>query len=157
MIRRDIEKLIRHLAPKIISIFVSNGLVKRGAKRIDDLELTPKGKSIAGSSSLLVTEEWLNEWRGMWPEGYRSTNSAIRPKIDRFYQEHDTTLTEIKEATKLWLEEKMTPYHGEAKYFFYKIDKNVEVSRCEEYIEIIKERKNKGLDNTVKLVGDEED
>jgi len=156
MIRKDLEKLLRYLEPQITGLLTANGLIEKNAKKFSEIKLTQKGRSISGFSDPIITEEWLKEWKNMWPVNYRGTTSAIREKLNRFLMEHDVQLEEIISATEHWLMENKTPYHGSAQNFFYKKESGVEVSRCEEYLEIIKEKGESPDYDFIKLVNKDE-
>jgi len=141
MLRRDIEKLIRIIEPQVISILKAHGLITDPKKKMKygSVVLTQKGKALIGLSDIPITEQWLTSWMELWPVGFRGSRATIRDKLNRFLQEHDCSLDEIIESTNRWLQDKNTPYHGSAHHFFYKMEGiDSEISRCEEYLDIIR-------------------
>lgn len=158
MIRKDIEVLLRHIEPQIVGILISHGLVTASKRRFANISLTQRGKAISNLSDILITEEWLKKWQLLWPPNFRGSRRIIRDKLNRFLLEHDTTLENIIAVTESWLVRKRPPYCGEAKYFFYKIEKDgTEISRCEECLELIEDIPEDDNDvNMPKLMMDED-
>ncbi|MCA9375280.1 hypothetical protein KC622_03040, partial [Candidatus Dojkabacteria bacterium] len=91
MFRKDIEKLIRHIEPQIISILVAHGLVKssKQTQKFGDLKLTQKSKGILGLSDLIITDDWVREWQQKWPPGHLGAFSTTKDKLIRYLLEHD--------------------------------------------------------------------
>ena len=140
MLRKDLEKLIRLVEPQLIGILISNGYVSSKKKKFSDITFTQKGKSAIGMGDMLITDEWLQEWRSLWPTGKKGTPRAVRDKLNRFMMENDCSLEQVTKCAEYWLAEHQSPYCGHAGNFFYKLEQgNTEISRCTEVLEIIKE------------------
>lgn len=142
MLRKDLERLVRLIEPQVVGILIAQGYVTSKERKFSDFKLTQKGKAAINMGDSLITNEWIKSWRFLWPASYRSTNGAVRDKLSRFLLEHeDVSLKDIKRATQKWLAENQPPYCGKANYFFYKVQADkTEISRCEEYLELIEEQ-----------------
>lgn len=141
-IRKDITKLILYLESSIVKLLKSHNLITRGSKNLRSAELTPEAMVLIGEDDELVTEEWIQEWRKLWPKGQRGDMGVIRKKLNRFLQEEDVTLKEISRATEAYIAAQSNPkYAGTANNFFYKQDNEQGgvISRCQQWIEDIDE------------------
>ena len=140
--RKDYWKLVDEIQPQVISILIARGYVevidKNGPYKWGNCKITKDGEKV--TKIIEVNETFLLEYLKLWPAGYRSTKSLVKAKLARFLTEHDCSEEDIILATKKWLLDKRTPYHGKADFFFYKEISGGEESRCEEYIELIKEK-----------------
>jgi len=79
----------------------------------------------------------------LWPEEYRCSKTEAKLLIERLINSYNITLENIYLATKKWLEEKESPYHGSAKNFLLKKDGTIETSRCLETLNIMKNKEAK--------------
>ncbi|MBP8994995.1 MAG: hypothetical protein KBG30_14460 [Bacteroidales bacterium] len=142
--------LVKKIEDRVVGILLTHDYVRlidpKGPLKFFNTEITAQGHDTLKTPKEL--EEFIKEYMKLWPAGYRATPSAIRPKLMKFLQETGSTLEEITRATKLWLQEKETPYHGRADYFFYKDD----LSRCEEYLQLIKSSPKEEADYRTKYV-----
>lgn len=142
--RKDIQRLVNVIQDRVVGILIVQGYVelidKNGPYKFSNIELTNQGSNVVKVEN--VTDEQINSYRKLWPEGYRASPSSIRPKLTRFLTEHSCTMSQIENAARKWLEDKETPYHGKADYFFYKEEKGGEISRCEEYLELGKDKEH---------------
>lgn len=133
--RKDLRKLIQLIEPQIIGILITKGLITTLSKNFSDMELTVEGKARTGESDELISNEWIEKWRDLWPVSHKGNKEVIRSKLNRFLLNHDYTIDDILEATQIHLNKNSPPYCGNANYFFYKKDKKEEISRCLEILE----------------------
>lgn len=135
---KDLLKLIRSIQKQIVSILLVRGLVtlidKDGPYTFSNIKITKQGNETI-SNEELVTDEQVEEYRALWPRGYKGSIRSVKDKMSRFIVEHSCSYHDIFLSAKTWLLEKEMPYHGTADYFFYKkLEDGTEVSRCEEYL-----------------------
>lgn len=137
---KEYWKLIKEIEPNVISILIAKGFVqlvdKKGPYKWGNCKITKEGEQV--TKVVDVKDTFLVEYMKLWPAGYRSTKSLVKAKAARFITEHSCSEEDIIKATKKWLSEKRTPYHGKADFFFYKQITGGEESRCEEYLELTK-------------------
>lgn len=149
-LRKDITKLIYYMEKPVIGILQAHNLITRKSKKLDTAELTPEAKVIIGDDDELITDEWINQWRSLWPSGMRGDKAIIRKKLNRFLQEEDVELDTIVRVTERYLASQSEPkYAGNANYFFYKETKDGVVSRCKQWLE------EETMNPTPNLYGDE--
>lgn len=140
--RKDYWKLVDNIQPQVISILIAKGHVelidKSGPIKWSNCKITKVGEKL--TKVVDIDETFLADYMKLWPAGYRSTKNLVRNKLARFMTEHECSEEQIFLATKKWLIDKRTPYHGKADFFFYKEIPGGEESRCEEYLDLVKEK-----------------
>jgi len=119
--RKDILKLIKLIEKQIVGILIAKGWAKSKEYSFSTLTLTPMGKREINSSDPLITDDWIKQWRNLWPPNMRGQVSVIREKLNNFLMEYNVTLEEITQATEKHLSANQAPYCGKAIYFFLKI------------------------------------
>ena len=103
----------------------------------------------------LSCEEWIEEWRNLFPKGIktggypvRSTVNACKVKMNKFLIEYDYSKEDIFKATKNYIDQKRREGYGFMKtavYFIEKDKQSILASFCEEGSETEKEI-SKGYD-----------
>lgn len=149
--RKDLKKLLLRFQPQIIGILEAHGYATSTNGKFSGLKLTNTGKGLLDVDDLIITEEWIKEWRFMWPVGKRGNQNVVRDKLSTFIMEKDCSLNEIIDATNLWFQKNDPMYVGNANNFFYKQEKDITVSRCEEYLEMLKEESSSSDDIEIGL------
>lgn len=136
-LRKDIMKLILKIEKPILGVLQAHNLVTRKSKNLATAELTDEAKVLIGADEELITDEWIQKWRSLWPARQKGDTAIIRKKLNRFLQEEEVSLEQIWKATQAWIADKEEEkYIGNANYFFYKQEPDGEKSRCRNYLNV---------------------
>lgn len=150
---KEIIKLIKIVENQIVSILLVHGYIElidtTGPYKFSNIRVSIKGED-ALDKHYLVTDSQVQEYRLLWPIGYRGSNKLVKEKMERFILENECTFEQIMLAAKKYLKVWDTPYHGKAQFFFYKIENGEEISRAEEYLDdinvpVVKDYRNEVL------------
>lgn len=137
---KELIKLIKIIENQIVSILLVHNYVilidSNGPYKFSNIRISTKGEDMLDKHHL-VTDAQVQEYRLLWPVGYRGSNKAVKEKMERFISENECTFEQILLATKKYLKVWSTPYHGKAQFFFYKMENGEEISRAEEYLDDI--------------------
>lgn len=137
---KELIKLIRVIENQVVSILLVHNYItlidSNGPYKFSNIRISSKGED-ALDKHHLVTDAQLQEYRVLWPVGYRGSNKLVKEKMERFISENECTFEQIIVATKKYLKVWNTPYHGKAHFFFYKMENGEEISRAEEYLDDI--------------------
>lgn len=155
-------KLVKYEEEPIVSILVARGhvsLVKPGVRKFSNVQLTSKGKTMLGVSDIILTDEYIEELRSIFPPGYRGTLATIRAKLSDTISDYGLDLEKILIAARRWNRDHVAPYCGKLDYFISKEENGIVSSRLLEYYELIEDSeevpkvkriKNSRLDNLKK-------
>jgi len=140
-LRKDVVLVLLRVEKQIIGLLQAHNLVTKKSKTLQTAQLTPEAQVLIGQGDELVTEEWINNWKRLWPPRQRGNTAVIRDKLNRFIREEEVELDKIVEVTKRYLEDQSEDkYAGNANYFFYKRTDDGEISRCKDYLEVVNEK-----------------
>ena len=140
-LRKDITLVLMKVEKQIIGVLQAHNLVTKKSKKLQSAELTPEAQVLIGQGDELVTDEWILEWRKLWPSRQRGNMAIIRRKLNRFIREEEVELDKILQVTKRYLEDQSEDkFAGNANYFFYKKTDDGEISRCQEYLEVVNDK-----------------
>lgn len=140
MIRKDLEKLLKHIEPQVMGILISHGLVTSKNLKFSDLQITTKGKNLIGQSDPVITDEFIDLYRSKFPSLLKGNKNTVREKLNVFLMENEVTLEKILEAVDLWISTRdSSRYVGKADNFIYLNQDGVRKSRLMECIEALEE------------------
>lgn len=140
-LRKDIILILMKVEKQIIGVLQAHNLITKRSKKLQSAELTPEAQVLIGQGDELVTDEWIEKWRELWPLRQRGNLAIIRKKLNRFIREEEIELDQIVKVTKVYLEDQSEDkFAGNANYFFYKKTDDGEISRCQEYLEVVNDK-----------------
>lgn len=125
-----------------IQRFQSQGLIKIVGSAIEDIEFRSKYLDLLPTESKQSTtvEEWINDWRELWPSGVKSGGYYLKSnkedllnKMSKFVKKYKFTKDQIFEATKNYLTEQKSKgwtYTKLANYFIDKDNISILASYC---------------------------
>lgn len=139
------KELIKLLETEEMQNRVGGLLVAKGyAKKINhtkgfkysNLELTKDGSSEIGKSEKIdISDEWLDNFRSLFPEGRKGNKAIIKEKAQRFMIENECSLEDIQAALTRYIRVTDPQYVCRANNFFYKKEPGQEEeSYCEEFL-----------------------
>lgn len=101
--------------------------------------VTPEGKDILMDASVIALDE-VKELRAIFPDAWKSSPSAILPKLQRFFYENpEVTMAQVLKGATYWVQEK-DEYCGKACNFIYlKPKSGGEISRLLEALDSLKD------------------
>jgi hypothetical protein len=159
----NVSPMLLEIEKQIIGILYVHDYV-RSAKPIEesgfeDIELTQKGLNYLASFQNVkeLSDEDVERYREVFPVGSRGSGKKIvKHRLELFIAKNSCTLDDIIDAAKMYIQHNTSKGYNiqAAHYFLYKRDvtSKIDESKCEEYLEQVRQLGPKSEDWRNKLV-----